>query len=71
MTFVPPFMPPPEFYLTYFAQVVSTQHQTLRFVSVWRIQTSTGMKFSRGALHVRVQSLLTVPTETLSWIVNA
>lgn len=45
MTFMPPFMPPNEFYLTYFAQVVSTQHQTLRFVSVWRIQTSTCMKF--------------------------
>lgn len=27
------FMPPTEFYLTYFAQVVSTQHKTLRFVS--------------------------------------
>lgn len=64
-------MPPTEFYLSYCAQVVSTQDQTLRFVSIWRIQTSTCMEFSRGALYVRVQSLLAIPAETLSWIVNA
>lgn len=60
MTFVPPFMPPTEFYLTYFAQVVSTQQTTEIKVALRMAGTPIGPNDTAIAGHAIAASAVLV-----------